>query len=171
LWDIATGQPVGQPFRGHSQAITSVAFSPDGSLLASSSADHYVFLWDVKTRTLLGWHGAHTGVVSHVAFTPDGKTLVSSGADQSIRFWDVKTRQLTSQSLTGQFNVTTFAISPDGKTIATGTSGGTIPGKTVASGSLEGLHCSLGCGDPHADRQASQGTYEYSRECGLQSRW
>ncbi|MGV9778091.1 WD40 repeat domain-containing protein [Streptosporangium sp. NPDC003464] len=47
LWDMATRRQLGTPLTGHTDQVSSVAFSPDGTTLATGSADHTVRLWDV----------------------------------------------------------------------------------------------------------------------------
>ena len=86
LWDIRQRNQVAT-LEGHAAPVHSVAFSPDGSRLASASRDGAIFLWDVITRRKVGSLIGHTARVNQVKFFPDGKTLVSASVDGTIRFW------------------------------------------------------------------------------------
>jgi len=77
-----------------------VAFSPDGSLLASGSVDNTIKLWDVESRQLVATLTGHASYVNSVAFSPDGSLLASGSYDKSIKLWDVSTKQLVA-TLTG----------------------------------------------------------------------
>jgi parallel beta-helix repeat protein len=74
---------------GHTSYVLSVAFSPDGKVLASGSGDTTIKLWDVATGTLLRTLQGHTDFVFSVAFSPDGKILASGSVDETILLWDV----------------------------------------------------------------------------------
>jgi hypothetical protein len=80
--------------KGHTDGILSVAYSPDGRLLASGSADHMIKLWDASTfkevRTLEG----HASIILNVRFTPDSKHLLSSSYDSKIIQWNVQTGEI-----------------------------------------------------------------------------
>jgi WD40 repeat protein len=117
--------PLATQLTGHRNEVSSVTFSPDGNLLASSSwLDHAIRLWDtsdLNNPKPIGQplHG-HTGFVTSVAFSPDGKTLASVG-DKTVRLWDLTTptdvKELTAP-LTGGGEFYLVAFSPDGRTLA-----------------------------------------------------
>jgi WD40 repeat protein len=110
---------------GHTDSVCSVAFSPDGKILASGSWDDTIKLWDVATGTLLRTLQGHTDLVWSVAFSPDGKILASGSGwpDNAIKLWDVATGTLL-RTLSGHTDfVRSVAFSPDGKILASGSCG------------------------------------------------
>ena len=109
---------------GHTASVMALVFSSDGKLLAGSSNDTTVRLWDTTTwktvRTLQG----HTAEVDSVDFAPDGQTVASGSKDKAIKLWDAKTGKLL-RTLTGHTGrVESLAFAPDGKTLVTGGGGG-----------------------------------------------
>jgi WD domain, G-beta repeat/Type II secretion system (T2SS), protein G len=74
---------------GHTKGVTSVAFSPNGELLASGSADDTVNLWDVATGKARATLYGHTETVYSVAFSPDNRIVASASLDNTIKLWDV----------------------------------------------------------------------------------
>ncbi|KAF8290874.1 hypothetical protein DL93DRAFT_2146610, partial [Clavulina sp. PMI_390] len=110
------------PLTGHTGFVTSVAFSPDGAILASGSGDQSIRLWDVQTQSAKGEPlTGHTQYVRSVAFSPDGAVLASGSHDKSIRLWDVQTQSAKGEPLTGhKWSVTSVAFSPNGAVLASG---------------------------------------------------
>lgn len=74
---------------GHATWVTTVAFSPDGELVASGSGDQTVCLWQAHTGELLQTCAGHRDWIYAVAFSPDGRFLAGAGADGTICVWAV----------------------------------------------------------------------------------
>ena len=103
---------------------SSVAFSPNGRTIASSSRGNNFHLWDTATGKLRRTIAGHSGWVNSVAFSPDGHTLATGGGS-TIRLWDADTGKLR-LTITGSGSVESVTFSPDGLTLASGGSGDTI---------------------------------------------
>jgi WD40 repeat protein len=106
--------------------IWSVAFSPDGLIIAGGGEDHMVYLWDANTGQRLKTLSGHTNAITLVTFSPDGKTVASGSNDYTIHLWDVD-KGLCTKILQGHTDrVSTVAFSPNGRTIASGSQDGAI---------------------------------------------
>ena len=120
LWNIETGEEV-RLKEGTTTMSGSIAFSTDGTTLASAAVDRFggtpgaVTLWDIETgKDLATLHG-HTERITTVAFSPDGQTLASGLRGGTVKLWNVKTGENIHTYRGGGDAV---AFSPDGKTLA-----------------------------------------------------
>ena len=126
--------------RNTAGSVNSVAFSPDGSTLASAGLDGTVEVWDVATDTQLGSPlTATAGSVSSVAFSPDRRTLAFADVDGTVRLWDVTTHSQLGLLAANGGPVTSVVFSPDGRTLASASQDGTVRLWDVATGRQLGL--------------------------------
>jgi WD40 repeat protein len=125
LWNPVTGKPVGPPLNiGTGDSANDVAFSPDGTLLASSG-DGTVRLWNPVTGKPVGHvMQAGGGEVAAVAFSPDGTLLASVGSTSTLQLWNPATGRPVGTAGAGAGN--DVAFSPDGQIVATADADGTV---------------------------------------------
>jgi WD40 repeat protein len=132
IWDWQTGMEI-TALQGHTNIITDLAWSPDGTKLASSSWDYKVKVWDFATGNELNSF-THGSWVRAVAWSPDSRFLYSGGDDSSIKVWQVALGELSAEFKTSD-NVMSLAAAPEEPLIAIALAGGVLKVLNVETGS------------------------------------
>lgn len=88
LWDVQRGACL-RLFLGHTDAVTTLAISPDGRTLASAGLDCSIYLWDLGSARPIKKMTGHTAPVQSLSFSAESSVLVSGGLDCTVRCWDV----------------------------------------------------------------------------------
>ncbi|MBW4548330.1 MAG: WD40 repeat domain-containing protein [Symplocastrum torsivum CPER-KK1] len=116
----------------HQGSAASVAFSPDGKIIATAAADGNVRLSELNGK-LIATLRDHQAAVTSVAFSPDGQILATASADKTVKLWTREGKLIA--TLRGHTDtVTSVAFSPDGKIIATASADGTVKLWNTATG-------------------------------------
>lgn len=104
----------------HSGEINALAYSPDGTKLATASSDKTVRIWDLGNGHEILAYAGHTDKIRCLVWAPDGNSIISAGMEKNIKIWDpAKGKDIKTIAAAGEF-VTALALSKDGKHVFTG---------------------------------------------------
>ena len=124
LWNATTGDLLAT-LKGHRNVVYRIAFSEDGTLLATGSLDASVRVWDTATRDLKLVLKGHTDTILDIAFAQRHQLLATSSADRTARLWSLETGDQI-VALPADTVVNKVAIHPDGRSVATADESGNV---------------------------------------------
>ncbi len=93
VWDASTGAVL-FTYHGHMDGVTVVAWSPDGSRVASGSSDKSVQIWNASSGKRIFTYRGHSDEITAVTWSPDSKYIASGSTDKSVQTWDASTGTL-----------------------------------------------------------------------------
>ena len=137
LWNIKSGEQIAS-IKAHKESVNGLAFSTDGTSLASSGEDSEIHLWDVLTYKLMYTH-LKTFNAQALAFTSDDKYLLAGSFGGSVQSWNLDTRQKMISFKGHRDSIRAVAYSPDNKIVASGSWDSTVRLWNAVSGDQIGM--------------------------------
>jgi WD40 repeat protein/serine/threonine protein kinase len=125
LWNTRTGLPL-LNLRDPDAGVISLAFSPDGQLLATVGAGKSVKIRETKSGNLIKILPGQRGDALSVAFLPDGRRIASAGYDFIVRIWDLRTGETVHKLQGHNWAIGCLAASPNGRHVASSSVDGTV---------------------------------------------
>lgn len=142
LWDPIGGQQVNAPLVGHDAAVSSVAFSPDGSRIVSAATEDEgtIRFWEVGSGAPIGLpYSGHNSAIDSVRWSPDGIRLASAGRDGMVKLWEAASNRSPVVILRGNKQwANEISFSPDGRSLASAGHDGTLSKWNAFNGRLLG---------------------------------
>ena len=153
VFDLTSGERHAA-LAGHRERLVRLAFSPDGTELASGADDHVVMVWDLATGHRSDYEG-HAAGVNALAFSPDGNTLWSGGDDRAIFAWDLQRAQtLVHQPSPSAGEAPALAFPAQGMVIGPGGRDVVFPSTEIVPFQIRDV-ATGGLGEPSADEDGA----------------
>ncbi|KAH8705549.1 putative WD-repeat protein [Talaromyces proteolyticus] len=121
----------------HIELVHFIKFSPNGNLLASSSKDANIYLWNIPTGAKNKVLTGHADHVDSVDFSPDGQMLASGSGDGTIKLWDVSSGTIQNTFLVNRYRIKSVTLSLDGKFLVSGSSDSVIRLWDISTGNVQ----------------------------------
>ncbi|CAE7150245.1 unnamed protein product [Rhizoctonia solani] len=127
LVDVSSGRLVRDMSHDSVGSISCLAFSPDGTRVASGTDDKSIWVWDHNGQLVLGPITGHSGPIRSIVYSHNGAFIISGSEDHTIRIWDANSGNLAIPPLLGiTDNILCIVIPPDDTKIISGSSDGTV---------------------------------------------
>ena len=133
LWEVTSGQQF-RILQGYTNAVRSVAFNLEQTLLVSGGDDSIIRLWDIQTGVCIRSLHGHAGHVWQVAFSPSGTLIASCAEDCTIKLWDVSSGNCLATITEHPDLARTLVFSHDSKLLATGETSKVIKLRNIVTG-------------------------------------
>jgi WD40 repeat protein len=110
IWNAKTGELI-STLTGHTRAVISISYSPDGKYLVGSSKDGFINLWDIASLSVIkNLDIINPDEIITVSYSPNGKQLAAASTDKGLQIWETAEIQAFERYLTGGINMQTALL-------------------------------------------------------------